>query len=401
MKKRQRNERQPSQLPTAPKTRLASCPLAAPISQASPITTRRAAQLTASTENQSNNGNSDIVSSHDDSMDRYDIIINNLLDSDDEPSSGGTDGSEPEAMEQHHNEVIQNSSCNSTIDQSSVSEDQMRGEPRDATDATEAGTINEEAVEENPEPSLHNNTVSRVPGPDGQTNRQVGDCTGLEMEVEEGSDHNHELPSYDSALDQSPYQHAHTPHQAGHIVGLRTGAEVGGIQSGEDNLSLSEYLASEPTRIFSKIQKIKDILGSYDESLRTMTDTQVLEESYLTGYRHNAGIAKERLDMAQQMEQNCATFRSMADPKDDLSNQQVQSLLNAASDCRKTCQAGHEKIQAEIEAMEIKFNTRQEHLSRIEEKRRNATAVLQAWRDWQTGGGKIFPSQLVSPISIT
>ncbi len=388
MEKRQRNERQRSQLPTARKTRPVSRPLAAPISQANAITTRRAAQLNASTENQSNDRHLDTDSSHADSIDRYDSIINNLLDSDDEPSSGSTDRSEPEPMEQHLDEIIQQSSRTSTVNQSSVSDGQMSGEPRDAT---EAGTSNGEAIDENPKASFHNTTVSRAPCPDGQTNRQVGDVTGLETEGEEGSDNNRELPSCDSALDQSLDPHAHVPDQAGHVVGLRTGAEEG-VQPGDDDLSLSEYLTSEPTRISSKLQKIKDILCSCDESIRIMADSQVSEESYLIGYRYNARIAKERLDMAQQMEQNCATFESMAGPRDDTSSQQVQSLLNAASDCRKTCQAAYEKTQAETEAMEIKINARQEHLSRIEEKRRNATIELQAWRDWQADGGKIFPS---------
>ena len=119
-----------------------------------------------------------------------------------------------------------------------------------------------------------------------------------------------------------------------------------------------------------------------------MTDSQLSEESNLTDYRNNARIAKERLDMAQQMEQYCATFESIADPRDDTSSQQVQSLLNTASDCRKTCQAAYERAQAEIEAMERQSNTRQEHVSRIEEKRRNATTELQAWKDWQADGGK-------------
>ena len=324
-------------------------------------------------------------------MDRYDSIINNLLDSDDERSSGSADRSEPEAVMQHLDETVQHSSRNSTIDETSVSDCQMSGEPRDATEATEAGTSNGEAIEEYRNPSSHNNTVSRAPGPDGQTSRQVGDGTELQRVVEEVSDNNRELPAYDSALDQSSYLHVHTHDQLGHSVGLRTSVEDGEIQPGEDDLSLSEYLTSEPTRVSSKLQKIENILRSCDESLRIMTDSQVSEESHLIAYRHNARIAKEGLDMAQQMEQQCATFESMADRRDNTSSQQAQTLLNAASDFRKTYQAAYERTQTDIEAMEMKFNARQEHLSRIEEKRRNATVELQAWRDWQAGGGKIFP----------
>ena len=324
-------------------------------------------------------------------MDRYDSIINNLLDSDDERSSGSADRSEPEAVKQHLDETVQQSPRNSTIDETSVSDCQMSGEPRDATEATEAGTSNGEAIEEYRKPSSHNNTVSRTPGPDCQTSRQVGDGTELQRVVEEVSDNNRELLAYDSALDQSSYLHVHTHDQLGHSVGSRTSVEDGEIQPGEDDLSLSEYLMSEPTRVSSKLQKIGNILRSCDESLRIMTDSQVSEESHLIAYRHNARIAKEGLDMAQQMEQQCATFESMADRRDNTSSQQAQTLLNAASDLRKTYQAAYERTQTDIEAMEMKFNARQEHLSRIEEKRRNATVELQAWRDWQAGGGKIFP----------
>ena len=392
MKKRQRNERQPSQLPTAPQTRLASRPLAAPISQANPITTRRAAQLNALTENQSNDQRLYTVSSHADSMDRYDSIINELLDSDDDSSSESVDRSGPEAVEQHLDATVQDSSLSSTGDQSYVPDRQMSGEPRDAMDAAEAGTSNGEAIEENPELSSHDNTVSQAHGPDGQTSRQIGDGTGLKRDVEEGPNNNRELPSYDSSLDQSLYPHAHTPDHAVHGVGLETSAEEGETQPGEDDLSLSNYLTIERTRISSKLQKLKSILHICDESLRIMTDFQVSEESHLIAYRYNAKIAKEGLDMAQHMEQNSAAFESMADPRDDTSSQQAQSLLNAASDFRKTCQEAYERTKADIEAMEVKFNTRQEHLSRIEEKRRIATIELQAWRDWQADGAKIFSS---------
>ena len=378
MKKRQRNEHQPSQLPTAPQTRRGSRHLTAPISQANPITTRRAAQLKASTEYQANDGH-------------LDSIINELLDSDNDSSSESVDRSEPEAVEQHLNETFQDSSCNSTGDQSSVPDGQMSGEPRDATDAAKAGTSNGEVIEEAPELSSHDNTVSQAHGPDGQASRQIGDGTGLEREVEECSNNNRELPSYDSGLDQSLYPHTHTPDQIGHSVGLETSAEEGETQPSEDDLSLSDYLTIKRIRISSKLQKLKGILYSCDESLRIMTDFQVSEESHLTAYRHNERIAKERLDMAEQMEQNSAALESMADPRDETSSQQVQSLLNAASDCRNACQAAYERTKADIKAMEVKFNTRQEHLSRIEEKRRIATIELQAWREWQANGGKIFP----------
>ena len=393
MKKRQRNERQPIQLPTASQKRLASRPLTAPIPHTNPITTRRAAQLKASTEHKSNDRHPDAVSSRADSTDRYDSIINNLLDSDDEPSSSCADETEPAAVEQHLDEVIQHSSLNSTVDQSSVSDAQMSGGPKDdATDATEAGTSNGEAIEENCGPAYHNNTGSRSPfANDQMMSHQVGDSTESRREVEEGLDKNRELPSCDGALSHSLYPYAYSPDQAGHTIGLRTGADEVGIQPGEDNLSLSEYLTSEPTRISSKLQKLRGILSDCDESLRIITNSQLSEESNLTDYRNNARIAKERLDMARQMEQCCATFESMADPRDDTSSQQVQSLLNTASDCRKTCQAAYERAQAEIEAMERQSNTRQEHVSRIEEKRRNATTELQAWKDWQADGGKIFP----------
>ena len=391
MKKRQRNERQPSQLPTASQKRRSSRPLAAPISHTNPIKTRRAAQLKASTEYKSNDQHLDAVSARADSTDRCDSIINNLLDSDDEPNSSCADETELAAVEQHLDEVIQHSSLNSTVDQSSVSDDHMSGRPiDDATDATEAGTSTGEAIDENSGPACHNNTGSRSPFADDQMSRQVGDSTGSGREVEEGLDKNRELPSCDGALDHSLYRHAHRPDQAGHIVGVRTGAEEVGIQANEDDLSLSEYLASEPARISSKLQKLRAILSDRDESLRIMTDSQLSEESISTDYRNNARIAKESLDMAQQMEQYCPTFESMADPRDDTSSQQVQSLLNTASDCRKTCQAAYERTQAEIEAMERKSNTRQEHVSRIEEKRRNATIELQAGKDWQANGGEIF-----------
>ena len=390
MKKRQRNERQPSQLPAASQKRLASRPLAIP--HTNPITTRRAAQFKASTEYKSNDQHLHAVAARADSTDRYDSIINNLLDSDDEPSSSCADETEPAAVEQHLDEFIQHSSLNSTVDQSSVSDAQMSGGPKDdATDATEAGTSNGEAIEENCGPAYHKNTGSRSPFADDQMSRQVGDSTESGREVEEGLDKNRELPSCDGALDHSLYPHTHRPDQAGHIVGLRMGQEEVGIQTGEDDLALSEYLTSESARISSKLQKLRAILSDCDESLRIMTDSQLSEESNLTDYRNNARIAKERLDMAQQMEQYCASFESMADPRDDTSSQQVQSLLNTASDCRKTCQAAYERAQAEIEALERKSNTRQEHVSRIEEKRRNATTELQAWKDWQANGGKIFP----------
>ena len=392
MKKRQRNERQPSQLPAASQKRRASRPLAAPIPHTNPITTRRAAQLKASTQSKSNDQHLDAVAARADSTDRYDSIINNLLDSDDEPSSSCADETEPAAVKQHIDEVIQHSLLKCTVNQSSVSDAQMSGGPRDdATDATEAGTSTCEAIEENCGHAYHNNTGSRSPFADDQMSRQVGDSTESGREVEEGLDKNRELPSCDGALDHSLYRHAHRPDQAGHIVGLRTGAEEVGIRTGEDDLSLSEYLASEPARISSKLQKLRGILSGCDESLRIMSDSQLSEESNLTDYRNNARIAKERLGMAQQTEQYCATFESMADPRDDTSSQQVQSLLNTASDCRKTCQAAYERAQAEIEAMERKSNTRQEHVSRIEEKRRNATTELQAWKDWQADGGKMFP----------
>ena len=392
MKKRQRNERQASQLPTASQKPLASRPLAAPIPHTNPITTRRAAQLKASMEYKPNDRHLDAVSSRADSTDRYDSIINNLLDSDDEPNSSCADETEPAAVEQHLDEVIQHSSLNSTVDQSSVSDAQMSGGPKDdATDATKAGTSNGEAIEENCGPAYYNNPGSRSSFADDQMSRQVGDSTGSGREAEEGLDKNRELPSCDGALDHSLYPHTHRPDQAGHIVGLRMGQEEVGIQTGEDDLALSEYLTSESARISSKLQKLRGILSDCDESLRIMTDSQVSEESNLTDYRNNARIAKERLDMAQQMEQYCATFESMADPRDDTSSQQVQSLLNTASDCRKTCQAAFERAQAEIEAMERKSNTRQEHVSRIEEKRQNATTELQAWKGWQADGGKIFP----------
>ena len=390
MKKRQRNERLPSQLPAASQKRLASRPLAIP--RTNPITTRRAAQFKASTEYKSNDQHLHAVAARADSTDCYDSIINNLLDSDDEPSSSCANETGPAAVEQHLDEVIQHSSLNSTVDQSSVSDAQMSGGPKDdATDATEAGTSNGEAIEENCGPAYYNNLGSRSPFADDQMSRQVGDSTESGREVEEGLDKNCKLPSCDGALDHSLYPHAYRPDQAGHIVGLRTGAEEVGIQTGEADISLSEYLTSERARISSKMQKLRGILSGCDESLRIMTDSQLSEESNLTDYRNNARIAKERLDMAQQMEQTCATFESMADPKDDTSRQQVQSLLNTASDCRKTCQGASERAQAEIEAMERTFNTRQEHVSRIEEKRRNATTELQAWKDWQADGGKIFP----------
>ena len=392
MKKRQRNERQPCQLPTASQKPPASRPLAAPIPHTDPVTARRVAQLKASTEHKSYDRQSDAVSSRADSTDRYDSIINNLLDSDDEPSSSCADETEPAPVEQHLNEVIQHPSLNSTVDQSSVSDDQMSGAPRDyATDATEAGRSNGEAIEENSRPCYHNNTVSRAPFADDQTSPQVEDSTGSGREVEEGLDKNHELPSCDGALTHSLYPHAQRPDQVGHIVGPKTGAEEVGIETGEDDLSLSEYLTSERIRISFKLQKLEGILSGCNESLRITTDSQVSEESNLTDYRNNAGIAKERLDMAQEMEQYCKTFKTIADPRDDASSQQVQSLLNTASDCRKTCQVAYERVEAEIEAIERKFDTRKEHVSRIEERRRIATIELQAWKDWQTDGGTIFP----------
>ena len=229
MKKRQRNERQPSQLPTASQKRLASRPLAAPISHTNPVTTRRAAQLKASTEYKSDR-HLDAVSARADSTDRYDSIINNLLDSDDELSSSCADETDRAAVEQHLDEVIQHSSLNSTVDQSSVSDAQMSGGPRDdATDATEAGTSNGEAIEENCGPAYHKNTGSRSPFADDQMSRQVGDSTESGREVEEGLDKNRELPSCDGALDHSLYPHTHRPDQAGHIVGLRMGQEEVGI----------------------------------------------------------------------------------------------------------------------------------------------------------------------------
>ena len=392
VKKRQRNERQPSQLPTASQKRLASRPLAAPIPHTNPITTRSAAQLNASTERKSSDRHLDAFCSRADSTDRYDSIINNLLDSDDEPSSSCADETEPAAVEQHLDEVIQHSSLDSTVDQSSVSDGQKSGGQRDdATDATEAETSNGEVIEENSGFSHHNNTVSLAPLADDQISRPVGDSTGSGRKMEGSLDENRELPSCDGAVDYSVFRHAHRPDQAGHIVRLRTGAEEVGIQTSEEDLSLSEYLTSERTRISFKLQKLEGILSSCDDSLRIITDFQVSEESNLTDCRNNARIAKERLDMAQQMEQYCATFESMADPRDDASSQQVQSLLNTASDCRKTCQVAYERVEAEIEAIERKFDTRKEHVSRIEERRRIATIELQAWKDWQTDGGTIFP----------
>ena len=92
------------------------------------------------------------------------------------------------------------------------------------------------------------------------------------------------------------------------------------------------------------------------------------------------------------MEQDYATFKSIADPRDDA------SLLNTLHEfrkriirIRKACQAAYERTQAEIKVMESKFKARQEHLSRIEERKRDATIELQAWKDWQADGGKIFP----------
>ena len=389
MKRRQKNERQPSQLPTALHTRPGSHPLAAPMSKAKKVTTRKAARLKASTETELNNQNLDTVSSHADSIDGYDSIISKLLESDDELSSQSADNSEPDTLEQRFDKPVQHYSRNDSVDQSSVTDDQISGELRDAT---KARISNGEAIKEHPKSSFNTNTISQEAGPDGHTSRQVGDGTGLETEMGEASTNNRELLLYDGALHWSLHPHAQ-PGQGGHSLGIGTGGEGGVSQASEDDLSLSEYLKSEPTRIASKLQKLEGIILSCDERFRIMTDSQVSEESGLTTYRNNARVAKARLDMARQMEQDCSTFEGMIDSRDDTSSQQVQSLLTAASNCRKTCQAAYERTQAEMEAMETSFNARQEHLSLVEEKKRNATIKLQAWRDWQANGGKIFPSE--------
>ena len=127
--------------------------------------------------------------------------------------------------------------------------------------------------------------------------KQVGDGTGLEAEVEQGSNKNRELPSYYSSLAQSLYPHDHTPNQANQIIGLKKGADE--LQPDEDDFSLNEYLRIEQARVASKLQKLKGILSSCDENVRIMANSQVSEESNLTGHRNNTRIAKERLDMTQ------------------------------------------------------------------------------------------------------
>ena len=317
-------------------------------------------------------------------------MVSRLLDSDDEPSSPSADRFGPETLEHRVDEAIQHYSRNNPVDQLEISDDHVDSEPRVAT---KAGTSNGVTIEDKSGFSNNSNTVSRAPGLDGQTSRQIGDSTGLETELGDDSDNNREILSHNGVSDGSLHLHDRAPDQVGHILGLRTRGEQAGPHPSEDDVSLVAYLTSEPIRIFSKLHKLEDIISNCAERLRSMSVAQVSEESDLTGYRNNARIAKDRLETAQQMEQDCATFKSMTDSGDDTSSQQAQCLLNAASVCRKTCQEAYERTQAEMEAMEITFNARQEQLSLIEEEKRKATIKLQAWRAWQADEGKIFPSE--------
>ena len=379
MKKRQRNQRQASQLPTALRTRPASRPPAAPISRAKTTNTRRAASK-ASMEARFNDQNPDTVSSEADCTDEDNSIINYLLDSEDESGSGDASVSGPEESKRRVAEAVGQHSRDNPVGQLVVLDNQMSGELRDPI-AT--GISSGEAIEEGP-------TVSQEPALCGPANRQDVDDAGLEPESGDGSANIRGLPSYDSFLDQSLHPHARASDQPGDAPGLRMRLEEGRSQHSEDNLSLGEYLTREQIGISSKLRKLEDIISICDERLRIMTESQALKESHLIGYRDNARIAKERLEMAQQMEHNCVTLQRMTDSTDVTSSQQIQDLLEPLSDCRRSCQAAYERTQAELESEEMSFNTRQEHLFLLEEKKRNATEKLQAWRDWQADGGKIF-----------
>lgn len=388
--KLQRNERQTSQLSTAPSTRPASRALAAMISQAKTVTTRNAASLNASTETQFNDRDLDTVSLQAYSTDGFDSMVSRLLDSDDEPSSPSADRFGTATLEQRVHEAVQHYPRNNPVDQLEISDDHLNSKPRDAA---KVGTSNSVTIEDDFGFSINGNTVSRAPGLDGQRSRQLGDSTGLEAEMGDGSDNNREVLSYNSVSDGSLHLHESAPGQAGHILGLRTSGEQARPHHSEDDVSLVAYLTSEPIRIASKLHRLEGITSNCDERLRSMSDSEVSERGDLTGYRNNVRIAKDRLETAQQMEQHCATFKSMMDSGDDTSSQQAQGLLNAASVCRKTCQEAYERTRAEMEAREISFNVRQEQLSLIEEEKRKATIELQAWRAWQVDGGKIFPSE--------
>ena len=298
--------------------------------------------------------------------------MNYLLDSEDERSSGDASVSGPVESNCRVAEAVGQHSRDNPTGHLVASDNPMSEELRDPI-AT--GISNGEAVEESP-------PVSQEPALSGRANRQDVDDAGQEPESEDSSTNIRELPSYDGFLSHSLHPHARVADQPGDAPGLRMRLEEGRSQHTKENLSLGEYLTREQIGVSSKLRNLEDIISSCDERLRIMTESQELEESHLISYRDNARIAKQRLEMAQQMEQNCVTLQSMTDSTDVTSSQQVQDLLKRLSDYRRSCQAAYERTQAELEADEMSFNTRQEHLLLLEEKKRSATEKLQAWRDW-------------------
>lgn len=189
-----------------------------------------------------------------------------------------------------------------------------------------------------------------------------------------------QIPSHEGAAD-----HAKVFDQ------LSTGREERSRQSGEDDLSLREYISNQSTWISSKLQRLEATVHNCDKLLGGINNSDRLEESNLKAHRKDTETAKERLNKAQQVEQKAVGMQGMGEDEDDTSNKKFLNFLKATSEWRESLEVVYEEKEASLKAMETKANTRQEEIFRVEQEKQNASIKLHGWKEWKDNEGKIFP----------
>ena len=190
------------------------------------------------------------------------------------------------------------------------------------------------------------------------------------------------------------YSHDRATDQAKLSDHSKTNIQERSGQTSEYDFSLHEYLNNQSSRISSRLQSLEATIHNCDQTLRILNNADKSGESPLDTHRKDTQAAKERLNQAQQMEQEIKGMHNTGGDDDDdeagALKEPFQNYLKATSEWRESLQALYERNEAELRAMETQAGTRQEEILRVQREKQNARDELRVWTEWKDKGGKIF-----------